>query len=57
VTRIILNKKVAAPLVYDVKNVLTVEKEVLKIDLKYQVSSSIGSVLIGKNTAPVDVTD
>jgi histidinol phosphatase-like PHP family hydrolase len=35
VTRIILNKKAAAPLVYDVKNVLTGEKEVLKIELKY----------------------
>jgi histidinol phosphatase-like PHP family hydrolase len=35
VTRIILNKKAAAPLVYDVKNILTGEKEVLKIELKY----------------------
>jgi hypothetical protein len=35
VTRIILNKKATAPLVYDVKNILTGEKEVLKIELKY----------------------
>ena len=35
VTRVILSKKVDTPLVYDVKNVLTGEKEVLKIELKY----------------------
>ena len=35
VTRISLSKKVTAPLVYDVKNVLTGENEVLKIELKY----------------------
>jgi len=35
VTRVILSKKVTTPLVYDVKNVLTGEKEVLKIELKY----------------------
>ena len=36
VTRVILSKKVTTPLVYDVKNVLTGEKEVLKIELKYR---------------------
>jgi hypothetical protein len=35
VTRIILSKKVTAPLVYDVKNVLTGENEVLNVELKY----------------------
>ncbi|MCE5344681.1 MAG: Sb-PDE family phosphodiesterase [Bacteroidales bacterium] len=35
VTRIVINKKVAAPLVYDVKNVIIGENEVLKIELKY----------------------
>jgi 3',5'-nucleoside bisphosphate phosphatase len=35
VTRIVLNKKVSAPLIYDVRNVLTGEKEVLKVELKY----------------------
>jgi hypothetical protein len=35
VTRIVLSKKVTAPLIYDVKNVLTGEKELLKIELKY----------------------
>jgi Ig-like domain len=36
VTRIVLSKKVTAPpLVYDVRNVLTGEKEVLKVELKY----------------------
>jgi hypothetical protein len=35
VTRVALSKKVLAPLVYDVKNVLTGENEVLKIELKY----------------------
>lgn len=34
VTRIALNKKVKAPLVYDVRNILTGEKEVLRIELK-----------------------
>ena len=34
VTRIILSKKITSPLVYDVRNVLTGEKEVLKIELK-----------------------
>ncbi len=35
VTRIVLSKKVTAPLVYDVRNVLTGENEVLKVELKY----------------------
>jgi hypothetical protein len=35
ITRIVLSRKVTAPLVYDVRNVLTGEKEVLKIELKY----------------------
>jgi 3',5'-nucleoside bisphosphate phosphatase len=35
VTRIVLSKKVTEPLIYDVRNVLTGEKEVLKIELKY----------------------
>ena len=35
VTRIVLSKKVTAPLVYDVRNVITGENEVLKIELKY----------------------
>jgi 3',5'-nucleoside bisphosphate phosphatase len=35
VTRIVLNKNVTLPLVYDVKNVMTGENEVLKIELKY----------------------
>jgi hypothetical protein len=35
VTRIVVSKKITAPLVYDVKNILTGEKEVLKIELKY----------------------
>ncbi|TAL59741.1 MAG: hypothetical protein EPN88_16905 [Bacteroidetes bacterium] len=35
VTRVVLSKKVTTPLVYDVRNVLTGEKEVLKIELKY----------------------
>jgi len=34
VTRVVLSKKVTVPLVYDVKNVLTGENEVLKIELK-----------------------
>jgi 3',5'-nucleoside bisphosphate phosphatase len=36
VTRIVLSKKINTPLTYDVKNVLTGENEVLKIELKYQ---------------------
>jgi hypothetical protein len=35
VTRVVLGKKNSAPLVYDVKNVLTGENEVLKVELKY----------------------
>jgi 3',5'-nucleoside bisphosphate phosphatase len=35
VTRVALSKKVTLPLVYDVKNVLTGENEVLKIELKF----------------------
>ena len=35
VTRVALSKKVQAPLVYDVKNVMTGENEVLKIELRY----------------------
>jgi hypothetical protein len=35
VTRIVLSKKVTAPLAYDVKNVVTGEKEVLRIELRY----------------------
>jgi predicted metal-dependent phosphoesterase TrpH len=35
VTRIVVSKKVTAPLVYDVKNVMTGENEVLKVELKY----------------------
>ena len=35
VTRIALSKKVTSPLVYNVKNVLTGENEVLKIELKF----------------------
>jgi hypothetical protein len=34
ITRIVLNKKVTAPLVYDVKNILTGGKSVLRIELK-----------------------
>jgi 3',5'-nucleoside bisphosphate phosphatase len=34
-TRVVLSKKVTAPLVYDVKNVITGENEVLKVELKY----------------------
>jgi hypothetical protein len=34
-TRIVLSKKITAPLVYDVRNILTGEKEVLKAELKY----------------------
>jgi hypothetical protein len=35
VTRVVLSKKVTVPLVYDVKNVLTGENEILKVELKY----------------------
>ncbi len=35
VTKVVLSKKIITPLVYDVKNVLTGEKEVLKVELKY----------------------
>jgi 3',5'-nucleoside bisphosphate phosphatase len=35
VTKIVVSKKVTAPLVYDVRNILTGEKEVLRIELKY----------------------
>jgi hypothetical protein len=34
VTRVVLSKKVTLPLLYDVRNVLTGENEVLKIELK-----------------------
>ena len=34
-TRVVLSKKVTDPLIYDVKNVLTGEKEILKVELKY----------------------
>jgi hypothetical protein len=35
VTRIVLSKKVTVPLIYDVKNILTGEKSVLRVELKY----------------------
>jgi len=35
ITRVVLSKKVTAPMVYDVKNILTGEKSVLKVELKY----------------------
>jgi hypothetical protein len=35
VTRIEVGKKAASPLVYNVKNILTGEKGVLKVELKY----------------------
>ena len=35
VTRVVVSKSVKAPLQYDVRNVLTGEKEVLRIELKY----------------------
>ena len=35
VTRIVLSKKVTVPLIYDVRNVLTGENEILRIELKY----------------------
>ena len=34
ITRIVLSKKTAAPLVYDVKNIITGEKSVLRVELK-----------------------
>jgi hypothetical protein len=35
ITRVVVSKKVPSPLVYDVKNILIGEDEVLKIELKY----------------------
>lgn len=35
VTRVVLSKKAAPPLVYDVKNVITGEDKVLRVELKY----------------------
>ena len=35
VTRVVVSKKVKSPLVYDVRNILTGEKDVLKIELRY----------------------
>jgi 3',5'-nucleoside bisphosphate phosphatase len=35
ITRVVVSKKVTSPLVYDVKNILIGEEEVLKIELKY----------------------
>lgn len=35
VTRVVISKKVNAPLIYDVKNVITGEKDILKVELKY----------------------
>jgi hypothetical protein len=35
VTRVVFSKKVASPLVYDVRNIITGEKDVLKIELKF----------------------
>ena len=35
ITRIVVNKNVASPLTYDVRNMLIGEKEVLKVELKY----------------------
>jgi hypothetical protein len=35
ITRVAVSKKVTSPLIYDVKNILTGEEEVLKIELKY----------------------
>jgi hypothetical protein len=34
--RIVVSRKAKSPLVYDVKNILTGEKEVLRVELKYQ---------------------
>jgi hypothetical protein len=36
VTRVAVSKKVTEPLIYDVRNILTGENEVLKIELKYK---------------------
>jgi hypothetical protein len=35
VTRVVLSRKITAPLFYDVKNIITGEKEVLRVELKY----------------------
>jgi hypothetical protein len=35
ITRVVVSKKVTSPLIYDVKNVLIGEEEILKIELKY----------------------
>ncbi len=35
ITRVVLGKKVAFPLIYDVKNVLTRENSVLRVEIKY----------------------
>jgi len=35
ITRVVVSKKVTSPLLYDVKNVLIGEEEVLKVELKY----------------------
>ena len=35
ITRIVLNKKFSSPLVYDVKNIMTGEKSVLRVEIKY----------------------
>jgi hypothetical protein len=35
VTRVVLSKKITSPLIYDVRNILIGEKEILKIELKY----------------------
>ncbi len=36
VTRVVLSKKVTAPLIYEVRNIMTGENEALKVELKYQ---------------------
>jgi 3',5'-nucleoside bisphosphate phosphatase len=36
VTRIVLSKKITQPLLYDVKNILTGENSVLKVEIKFQ---------------------
>lgn len=36
ITRVVVNKTNTAPLVYNVKNIITGENEVLKVELKYQ---------------------
>jgi hypothetical protein len=35
ITRVVISKKVTAPVTYDVRNVITGENEVLKVELKY----------------------